>query len=151
MATLLATTLVSAQEKSLDRLWNPYIGAAYSIGNTTSETYKDNTYFAVEAGITRGNLGLFGSVGRGTTSGAFASNDKLNQYWVEVGATVSQSVGMVDVYGVLGVGTYIQSDAAFIEYGAGFSYPLNGTMSIGGKATNWDGAWYVSPTVSFQL
>lgn len=151
LAVLAITATAQAQEKSLDRLWNPYITASYSIGNTTSTQFKENTYFALEAGATRGNLGLFGAVGRGSTKGAFCADDTIHPYWVEVGTTVSQSVGMVDVYGVIGVGTYLQSDKAFIEYGAGFMLPINKTVTLGGKITNWDNAWYVSPTLTFNL
>lgn len=151
LAVLLVATTAQAQEKSLDRLWNPYITASYSIGNTTSTQYKDNTYFALEGGVTRGNLGLFGAVGRGTTKGAFGADDNIHPYWVEVGTTVSQSVGMVDVYGVIGVGSYIQADKAFIEYGFGMSMPVAPHLTVGGKVTNWDNAWYVSPTITYSF
>lgn len=152
MSAVLFSAMTFAQEaKPTEKTWKPYVTASYSFTNSVDEMVKETSFFAVEYGMTKENLGLFGSVGRGNTLGTFAKDDQLDNYWVELGASYTQKIGVVDVYGMLGVGSYLKSNGIFVEYGMGMSHAVSDKIALGGKVTNWDGTWFVSPTITLSL
>lgn len=150
LVMLFTTTIMYAQEAQAPK-WEQSLTASFSFENASGSKIGDKSFYSLEYGISKNNLGAFISAGRSVTNGTFSKCDRIGDYWVGIGGTASKSIGNVDVYGILGVGSLLQSKGFFIEYGGGFTTPLYKKVSVGGKLTNWAGTTYVSPTVSVKL
>ncbi len=124
----------------------PYIGLGISIPNTTN--FSASSYASIEAGVMFENL---------TVAGAFGVNNLdsfrggINNYWYEGKVAYSFPLGVVDGYGVFGIGSYIGTKGSvFIEYGGGISKTF-GDFGVAIGVSSWDGIIYMSPSVSYSF
>ena len=152
--TFLLLALVSlsafAQTKSAT---TKYLAVGYSIGNRVDGKHFDEiSYPSLEFGVTRNNLSLGLSVGRGQTCGIAQTGDKLSQYFYE--GRVTQAFPFTkEVSGnvILGVGSYFITDnAVFVEYGFGLTKTC-GKITYGLSYTNWDKVGYLTPSLSYSF
>ena len=125
-----------------------YTSAGLSISNSYDTTFSYSSYPSIEFGGMYENLGVGLVLGRANLSGF--NSDRLENYWYEIKASVSKSIGIVGAYALFGVGNYISTKRVFIEYGAGISYV---PKKFGGfiQASNWDGYWYVTPGLVYNF
>lgn len=155
LLTLMITAFVSAQEvesKESSRL-GVYGALGLSIGNSQGSDFEHTSYPSVEAGISKDNVTLGLAVGRSNLADfgkEFKDTDNLSNYWYEAKTTVSQPIGVTNGYLVFGLGNYINTSQIFIEYGVGISYMPN-KIGYFVQASNWDGVWYNSVGLSFNL
>jgi hypothetical protein len=125
----------------------PYIAAGLSM--SSGNDFKATSYPSVEAGIMIENWSLGGVFGRNNLLSP--SPEVIENYWWEVKTGLSYSVGIVSIYGVLGIGAYIDRDyGMFVEYGGGISKEF-GNFGVFAQATSWDGTWYVTPGISYSF
>ena len=125
----------------------PYIATGLSMSN--GNDFKANSYASVEAGIMIDNWSMGGVFGRNN----LISNapESIDNYWWEVKTAFSRSLDFVSIYGVIGIGAYIDRDyGMFIEYGGGMSKEF-GNFGVFAQATSWDGIWYVTPGFSYSF
>lgn len=116
-------------------------------GDTSTADFVDAAYPSVEFGVTKGSLSLGAIVGRGNLN---FKEDAVRNYYYELKAAVSQPVGNASVYGLLGVGNYVDQNHVFIEYGAGIGYAPS-KLGVFVQASNWDGIWYVTPGLTYNF
>ena len=153
LCALMISAFVSAQEvesKEVSKVG--YYGAlSLSVGNSSGSDFKHTSYPSVEAGITKDNMTLGLAVGRSNLADFGKEfTDNLSSYWYEAKTTVSQPIGKTNGYLVLGLGNYVNTSQVFIEYGVGVSY-MPKKVGYFVQASNWDGLWYNSLGVSFNL
>jgi hypothetical protein len=144
----------------------PYVSVGLSIssGNsyeTNANTYafNESSYPSLEVGVTRQNLSVGVVFGRGALKGLGSSTDRIGNYYWEVKAVPSFSLGVVNASLIFGAGSYLartanadgsHTDTTFIEYGTGISYS-KGNYSYGLAYSNWDGIDYITPSVSYSF
>ena len=149
----LSVTLFSQEKSCCAKKEEPskysyYMSAGLSMSNTLDNTFSFSSYPSIEVGGMYENISLGLVLGRGNLSGF--KNDIIRNYWYEVKTSVSKQIGVTMVYGVFGVGNYIDTKRVFIEYGAGASY-IAGSFGYFVQATNWDNAWYVTPGITYNF
>lgn len=145
-AIMLVSTLTFAQDETKQSV-TPYIAAGLSM--TNGNDFTANTYVSVEAGVMVSDWSVGGVFGRNN----LISNtpETIDNYWWEIKTAFSYSLNVVSIYGVIGLGAYIDRDnGMFIEYGGGVSKEL-GNFGLFVQATNWDGIWYVTPGLSYSF
>lgn len=145
-AMLFATSVVFAQEEesSVDF----YVAAGLSM--TNNNDFAVSSYPSVEFGMMKDNMSLALVGGRGNLDGLGSSSDGINNYWYELKTAASFPLGSLDGYGLLGIGNYIDTKNMFIEYGVGAAYMPN-KFGIYAQTSNWDGIWYVTTGVMYNL
>ena len=116
-------------------------------GNTVTSDFEDASYPSVEFGVTKGNLSFGAVVGRGNLN---FKNDDVSAYFYELKTSLSQPVGNANIYGLFGLGNYVDQNHIFIEYGAGLSYSPT-KLGYFVQASNWDGVWYVTPGLTYNF
>ena len=132
------------EEKGVDA----YVSAGLSISNTYDTTFAFSSYPSVEVGFMKNNWSMGLVLGRGNN--VFRTKDDISNYWWEVKTALSFPMGKFSGYGIIGIGNYITTSRIFVEYGAGFSYCWN-KFGVFSQVSNWDGAWYVTPGVSYTF
>ena len=124
---------------------SPYIAVGLSMSN--GEDFKASSYPSLEVGIMIENWSIGGVFGRNNLLST--SPEVINNYWWEAKTAVSYPLNFVSIYGVFGVGAYIDRDfGMFVEYGLGTSKEF-GNFGIFVQATSWDGTWYVTSGLSY--
>lgn len=144
---LLVSCSLSAQETK-ENTYGAYGSVGVSIGNSNEDTFQNTSYPSVEVGVTKENLSL--GLAFGKSSFDF-KNKSLNSYWYEIKFVPSTPMGSVDIYGIFGVGNYLDTNRYFIEYGGGVTGKLTNHLNYFVQASSWDGFWYVTPGVTFSL
>jgi hypothetical protein len=126
---------------------NKYVSWGISMSNNSK--FNTGSYSSLEFGVIYNDVGVGLVIGRGNLESIF-KNDDIRNYFYEL--KVSPSFPMGKVYGniILGVGSYIDTRHNFIEYGFGTSYTYK-KLSYGVSASNWDGCWYVAPSISYNF
>ena len=119
----------------------PYVAAGISIPNNSD--FNAASYASTEVGVMIDNF---------TVAGVFGvSNLEPNSgYWYEGKVAVSQPLGYVSGYGVLGIGAYADGSSMFIEYGVGISKEF-GNLGTFIQVSSWDGITYVTPGLSYSF
>ena len=139
-----ATTFAQGGEDSQENtepLYNMYVASGISVTNFSGdETFNSTSYVSAEIGVMRDNLAVAGVFG-------ISSLHQADSYWYEGKVMFYQPLGAVDGYGVLGVGSYINDNSLFLEYGVGISKEFNG-WGVFAQVSNWDTANYISLGVS---
>ena len=143
--TLLFTITTFSQEESSKPSY--YLAAGLSM--TNSDDFSDASYFSVEAGVMIDNVAFGAVFGRNNLTNTF-NNDSFNNYWYEGKIAVYRSLGLVDGYGVLGIGSYIGNGNLFLEYGLGISKEFE-NFGLFIQVSNWDGVNYITPGISVSL
>jgi len=141
----MSTKDTTAKESGIDF----YVSAGVSMSNGAGEKFSYTSYPSVELGIMKNNFSLGLVVGRGNfvrTGGL----DYFSDYWAELKTALYIPVGNFNTYGLIGIGSYFESNKMFIEYGVGFSYSFK-KIGVFSQVSNWDGAWYVTPGVSYTF
>lgn len=147
---LLTFTLVSAQDTLKPRQSNveltPYVSTGISIPNTTD--FSANSYWSAEVGIMIDNIS-FGAVFGVNNLDSF--NKGIDSYWYEGKVAYSFPLGIVDGYGVLGIGSYIGTKGSiFLEYGGGISKSF-GKFGTFIQVSSWDKIMYITPGISYSF
>lgn len=142
----LISTLTFAQETESNTSF--YLATGLSI--TNSENFEDSSYISTEVGVMIDNLAFGAVVGRNNLTNAFGNNESLNNYWYESKIAVYESLGSVDGYALLGIGSYVENGNIFLEYGVGISKEFN-NFGLFVQVSNWDGVTYVTPGISLSL
>ena len=152
LGMLFISTLICAQESTNDSKIGYYGAVGLSIGNSEGSDFQSTSYPSIEGGITKDNITLGLAVGRSSLAdfGTELKGSNIENYWYEVKTTVSQPIGKTNGYLVFGLGNYINTSQVFIEYGVGVSY-MPKKLGYFIQASNWDGLWYNSVGVSFNL
>jgi len=125
---------------------SPYVATGLSIG--TSNDFTAASYVSVEAGVMIENL-MVGFV--------FGVNDlnsfgNIQNYWYEGKVAYAIPANIIDIYGVIGIGSYTgQTDYVFFEYGGGISRSFNNGLGVFLQATSWDGLIYVTPGLFYSF
>jgi len=153
-AILLVSTLTFAQStqdggfvEGLESPITPYIAAGLSMSN--GNDFQTTSYPSLEVGIMIENWSIGGVLGRNNL--VSTSPEVIENYWWEVKTAFSHSLDFVSIYGLLGVGAYIDRDyGMFIEYGVGASKEF-GNFGMFAQASSWDGTWYVTPGFSYSF
>jgi len=144
---LLVTTITFAQETEKNNT-SFYLATGVSI--TNSNDFSDSSYVSAEIGVMIDNV-TFGAVfGRNNLTEMFGSNESFNNYWYEGKVAVYRSLGVVDGYGLLGIGSYIGNDSIFLEYGLGISREFK-DLGVFIQVSNWDGVTYITPGIYISL
>jgi hypothetical protein len=125
-----------------------YVAAGLSMSNTYDTTFAFSSYPSVEVGIMKNNWSMGLVLGRGNN--VFRTKDDISNYWWEIKTALSFPIGNFSGYGLLGIGNYMSTKRLFVEYGAGFSYCWN-NFGVFSQVSNWDGAWYVTPGISYTF
>jgi hypothetical protein len=145
MVMMLMTTLTFSQDSTISV--SPYISAGLSMSN--GDDFKTSSYPSVEAGIMVENISIGGVFGRNNLLST--SPETIDNYWWEVKTAVSYPIGLVSIYGLFGVGAYIDREyGMFVEYGLGASKEFN-NLGIFVQASSWDGIWYVTPGLLYSF
>lgn len=145
LIALFASVLTFAQETKESK-FNPYVAAGISIGDSSGDTFANTSYFSAEVGVMYENLAFGAVIG----AQSFSSANSLSSYYYEGKIAVYKSLGYVDGYGVLGVGSYFGEGTVFLEYGLGISKEFN-DFGLFIQVSNWDGVTYITPGISFSL
>ncbi len=147
LATLSYPGAVDAQEAE-DTGIETYVAAGLSIGNTGDSGFGETSYPSLAFGFSKdfGSLGLV--VGR--SSNDLSGEEDASNYWWEIKTALAVPVGDFSAYGLIGLGNYLSTSRFFVEYGFGVSHSW-GALSLFIQASNWDGAWYVTPGLSYSL
>jgi len=145
VVVLFATSTIFAQEESGVDF---YVAAGLSM--TNNNDFAVSSYPSVEFGLMKDNMSLALVGGRGNLDGLGSSSDHINDYWYELKTAASFPLGSLDGYGLLGIGNYVGTKNMFIEYGVGASYMPN-KFGIYAQTSNWDGIWYVTTGVMYNL
>lgn len=141
---ILLTNITFSQEATL----TPYIAGGLSM--TNSEDFKKSTYPSIELGFMYDNISFASVFGRNDLVKAPKFN--LDNYWIEAKIGYSLPLGLVDGYGVLGIGTYFGTKGSlFIEYGVGISKSFNDELGGFIQVSNWDGVTYITPGISISF
>lgn len=150
---LFVATFATAQEsccaKKTESGVDWYVSAGLSMSNNGDTTFSYTSYPSVEFGFMKNNFSLGLVAGRGNfvrTNGV----DYFSNYWSELKGAVYIPIEKINLYGLLGVGSYFERKGMFVEYGAGFSYSFN-KFGVFAQASNWDGYWYVTPGLSYSF
>ena len=147
MLLLVSSCSLMAQEEK-ESTYRAYGSVGVSIANNNDDTFQNNSYPSVEVGLMKENVSFGLVVGRSNLN---FNQDAISNYWYEAKFMPSASMNSVDIYGILGIGNYINTNRYFIEYGAGFSGKLTNHLNYYVQASNWDGIYYVTPGILFLL
>ena len=123
-----------------------YVAAGISLANFDSDedqSFNSTSYASVELGVMRDNMAVAGVFG-------ISSLDQTDSYWYEGKVMFSKPLGVVDGYGILGVGSYVDNTSLFLEYGVGVTREFNG-WGVFAQVSNWDSLNYISTGVSVCL
>jgi hypothetical protein len=125
-----------------------YVAAGISLTNfnstaNESSTFNSTSYASAEIGVMRDNIAVAGVFG-------ISSLHNADSYWYEGKVMISQPLGVVDGYGVLGLGSYVDDTSLFLEYGVGVAKEFNG-WGVFAQFSNWDAVNYISTGVSVSL
>jgi hypothetical protein len=150
LITLLSFTFVNAQDsiKSTKSSveFTPYIATGISIPNTTD--FANNAYWSAEIGVMMNNISVGGIFGVNNLN---SFNKGIDSYWYEGKVAYSFPLGLVDGYGVFGMGSYIGTKGSiFLEYGGGISKTF-GHTGVFIQVSSWDRIMYCSTGVSYSL
>ncbi len=121
-----------------------YSSIGVSIGHVDpSDANIDNfskaSYPSLEIGMTRKSVSLGAIVG---CENFLTSSTSRGFY--ELKTSISRPIGECSIYGLFGVGAYMESSFNnFLEYGAGFSY-MPGKVGYFVQYSNWARTNYVS-------
>lgn len=121
-----------------------YSSIGVSIGHVDpSDANIDNfnkaSYPSLEIGMTRKSVSLGAVVG---CENMFTSSTSRGFY--ELKTSISRPIGECSIYGLFGVGAYMESSFNnFLEYGAGFCY-MPGKVGYFVQYSNWARTNYVS-------
>lgn len=152
IAFIALTVTAQAQETKKEK--TNYVSASLSLANADGQAFSQSTYASVEYGIVRKGVMYGLAVGRGQLNGDVMSNttgENFRNYFWEVRVQPTFPLGSVTGSVILGAGSYFAtSDAGFIEYGVGVSKSY-GDLSYGLSYSNWNGANYVTPSVSLAF
>jgi hypothetical protein len=128
---------------------SPYLAVGLSIGDTDGGTFETNSYGSVELGVMYKNLAFGAIVGRNNLVG-LGNNETLDNYFYEGKIAVSTSLGHVDGYALVGLGSYFEGGGIFTEYGVGISKEL-GKFGVFIQVASWDNMTYVTPGIYMNL
>ena len=143
--TTQVTAQVTAQVKSKVSI-SPYVATGLSIGGDT--TFMVGSYFSVEAGVMIENL-MIGLVFGVNNLNSFGS---IQNYWYEGKVAYAITVKIIDIYGVVGIGSYTgDTKRVFLEYGGGVSKSFDNGLGVFIQATSWDNAMYVTPGLFYSF
>lgn len=147
---LLSLTFASAQDTLKPRQspveLTPYIATGISIPNT--KNFTANSYWSAEVGMMVDNVSIAGVFG---VNNLESFNGGIDSYWYEGKVAYSFPLGLVDGYGVFGIGSYIGiRGSIFIEYGGGISKSF-GNLGTFVQVSSWDGIVYCTPGVSYSF
>lgn len=143
---LLVSTVTFAQETT-EQESSYYFATGVSI--TNSNNFAESSYVSAEVGVMRDNVAFGVVVGRNNLAN-IGTNESFNNYWYEGKVAVYQQVGVVDAYGLVGVGSYIENGDIFLEYGIGVSKEFE-DLGVFIQVSNWDGTTYITPGISIGL
>jgi hypothetical protein len=125
---------------------SPYVATGLSIG--TSSDFTAGSYYSVEAGVMIENL-MVGLVFGVNDLNSFGS---IQNYWYEGKVAYAIPVKIIDIYGVIGVGSYTgDTKRVFLEYGGGVSKSFNNGLGVFIQASSWDNAPYVTPGLFYSF
>jgi hypothetical protein len=124
----------------------PYVATGLSIGNTSD--FKSGSFLSIEGGVMIENA----SIGLVFGSNNLNAFDDIKNYWYEGKVAYSVTVKVIDIYGVIGVGSYTgDTQRVFLEYGGGVSKVFNNGLGVFLQATSWDGLMYVTPGLIYTF
>ena len=130
---------------------SPYVATGLSIGvsnGVVGNSFASASYASVEAGVMIENL-MVGLVFGVNDLNSFGS---IQNYWYEGKVAYAIPVKIIDIYGVIGVGSYTgNTKRVFLEYGGGVSKSFNNGLGVFVQATSWDGAMYVTPGLFYSF
>lgn len=142
---LMVITLSSfAQSDSSKTKTSFYSSIGVSIGHVDPndaniDNFNKASYPSLEIGMTRKSVSLGAVFG---CENMFVSKGSRGFY--ELKTSISRPVGECNVYGIFGVGAYMENSFNnFLEYGAGFSY-MPGKFGYFVQYSNWARTNYVS-------
>lgn len=125
---------------------SPYVATGLSIGS--SSDFVGGSYASVEAGVMIENL-MVGLVFGVNDLNSFGS---IQNYWYEGKVAYAIPVKIIDIYGVVGIGSYTgDTKRVFLEYGGGVSKSFNNGLGVFVQATSWDNAMYVTPGLFYSF
>ena len=125
-----------------------YVSVGLSM--TNGDEFVSNAFNSIDFGVTKHDISMGVSLGRGNLKGMFRESDDLKNYYYEFKVSPSFPLGYISLNLLLGVGGYFKTPTSFIEYGFGFSHSYK-SFSYGCSFSNWDGLNYVSPSITFNL
>lgn len=148
LCAVLFTATTFAQSETEESPYSYYIAAGISLTNFNNSSNADadfnsTSYASAEIGVMRDNLAVAGVFG-------VSSLDQTDSFWYEGKVMLYQPLGAVDGYGVLGVGSYVDDQSLFLEYGVGIAREFNG-WGVFAQVSNWDAVNYISTGVSVSL
>ena len=130
---------------------SPYVATGLSIGvsnGAVGNSFASASYASVEAGVMIENL-MVGLVFGVNDLNSFGS---IQNYWYEGKVAYAIPVKIIDIYGVIGVGSYTgNTKRVFLEYGGGVSKSFNNGLGVFVQATSWDGAMYITPGLFYSF
>jgi len=137
------TTQVKAKPKVTV---SPYVAAGLSI--STGDDFTNGSFASVEAGIMIQNLAIGFMFGANNLN-AFGD---IKTYNYEFKAAYYVPVKFIDIYGVIGIGSYTGKPTyVFLEYGGGVAKSFNNGLGVFVQATSWDKTVYVTPGLSYSF
>ena len=141
---------INTLKESMEPTFKPYVAMGLSIGDDSGSTFENTSYASVEVGVMYENLSFGAILGRNNLAN-IGDNETLNNYFYEGKMAVSTSLGYVDGYALVGLGSYFDNGGIFTEYGVGLSKQLTNKIGAFVQVSNWDGTTYVTPGLSLSL
>ena len=153
LALLISTIALSQTETppcdlecGSERSYTPYIATGISIPNTSN--LGADAYASAEVGLMVDNFTVAGVFGVNNLN---SFGDGIDAYWYEGKVAYSFPMGIVDGYGVMGIGSYIGTPGSvFIEYGLGIMKSF-GDLGTFVQVSKWDGITYITPGLSYSF
>ena len=150
LVALLVSTLTFAQTETKESKLQPYVALNLSIGDTDGGTFGSTSYASAEFGVTHENLSFGAILGRNNLMN-IGDNESFNNYFYQGKVAASTSLGYVDGYALVGLGSYFEAGGIFTEYGVGISKEISDRFGAFIQVSNWDGTTYVTPGISYSL
>ena len=126
-----------------------YLCAGLSMSN--NKDFYIGSYPSIEGGVTYKKLAFGLQFGRGNLSG-INSTDNINNYYYEVKTTLS-TPSFMGLSGCVffGGGQYLDTPKSFVEYGLGVCISTKTKFSYGLSVSNWDNAYYLTPSITLSF
>lgn len=121
-----------------------------SISTSTGDNFKQNTYPSIEVGVCKNNISFGFNTGRLNLDKSPYKDENIHNYYYELKASASFSLGSIKGYGIIGWGQYYDSRHSFLEYGGGFVYSIK-HIDIVLQVSSWDRQMYLSPGIVYNF
>lgn len=148
---VLLTKISYAQSDSIE-IESPKISKYLIFGVSISNgKFSSSSHPSVEAGIMKKNICLGLVAGRScffneSGNSHIQVDDNIREYFGELKTTILYPINNINCLVLLGVGGFIKTNKAFIEYGGGISYNRK-ILSYRITLNNWNKINYITPSL----